>query len=82
MFPNINYIIHSHCYFTNTPVPCGILDEIDEVLEVVKNNYNNDLTKNYYKINLKCQGCLILANSLKDLKESKYITRHLPEKLN
>lgn len=87
MFPNINYIIHSHCYvengyFTNIPVPCGALDEIDEVLEVVKNNYNNDLTKNYYKINLKGHGCLILANSLKDLKESKYITRHLPEKLN
>ena len=86
MFPNINYIIHSHCYakdanFTNTPVPCGALDEIDELLEVVKNNYNNDFSLNYYKFNLKGHGCIIFGNSIDDLKKTEYITRHLPEKL-
>lgn len=86
MFPNINYIIHSHCYakdgfFTKTPVPCGALDEIDELLEVVKNNYNNDFSLNYYKFNLKGHGCIIFGNSINDLKLTTYITRHLPEKL-
>lgn len=86
MLPNINYIVHSHCYaegghFTNIPVPCGALDEIDEVVEVIKNNYNNDFTLNYYKINLKGHGCLIFGNSIEELKNTNYITRHLPETL-
>lgn len=86
MFENINYIVHSHCYaeggfFTNTPVPCGALDEIDEILEVIKNNYSNDFTLNYYKINLKGHGCLIFGNSIEDLEKTNYITRHLPEYL-
>lgn len=86
MFPNINYIIHSHCYasgaeFTNIPVPCGALDEIDEVLDVVKNKYNNDFSLNYYKFNLNGHGCLIFGSSIDDLKKTEYITRHLPEKI-
>lgn len=86
IMPNINYIVHSHCYaqdapFTNTPVPCGALDEIDEVLEVIKNYYDNDLTKSYYKINLKGHGCLIFAETIEKLEETNYITRHLPENL-
>ena len=86
LLPNINYIIHSHCYaengfFTSTPVPCGALDEIDEVLEVIKKYYNNNLLLNYYKVNLKGHGCLILGHEINDLKNTKYITRKLPEKL-
>lgn len=86
LLPNINYIIHSHCYaeegfFTNTPVPCGALDEIDEVLEVIKDKYNNDFTLNYYRINLKGHGCLIFGNTINDLKKTNYITRQLPETL-
>lgn len=83
---NVNYIIHSHCYaeggyFTNTPVPCGALDEIDEVLDVIKNNYDDNYNLTYYKINLKGHGCLILASTLEELKETNYITRHLPENI-
>lgn len=86
MLPNINYIVHSHCYaeggyFTQTPVPCGALDEIDEVLEVIQKYYNGDMTLNYYKINLKGHGCLIFGNSLDDMRQTYYITRHLPETL-
>lgn len=87
MLKNINYIVHSHCYvedgyFTNIPVPCGALDEIDEVLEVIQKYYNNDFSLNYYKINLKGHGCLILGNNLDNMRQSKFITRHLPEVLN
>ena len=57
------------------------LDEIDEVLEVIKRYYNNNFNLDYYKINLKGHGCLILGKKLEDLKRTEYITRNLPEKL-
>lgn len=81
---NINYIVHSHCYvkggyFTNIPVPCGALDEIDEVMKVIETYYNNDLSREEYKINLKGHGCLILANNLELLENNTFMTRHLPE---
>ncbi len=86
ILPNINYIVHTHCYakdgfFTSIPVPCGALDEIDEVLEVIKNNYNNNFLLNYYKINLKGHGCLIFGKEIKDLRKTEYITRKLPERI-
>ena len=84
MFPNINYIVHSHSYaeggiWTKTPVPCGSLDEIDEIKDAMK-DYNNDYSGNYYKFNLNGHGCLILGNTLEDMKRTNYITRNLPEK--
>lgn len=86
MLPNINYIVHSHCYVeeghkTRIPVPCGALDEIDEVLKVIKEHYDNDYERYEYIINLNGHGCLLLANNLDILKEKKFITRHLPEEL-
>ncbi len=86
LLPNINYIVHSHCYVqdgfkTSIPVPCGALDEIDEILKVIETYYDNDYSKNEYIINLNGHGCLLLANSLKELQTKKFITRHLPEKL-
>ena len=84
MLPNINYMVHSHCYsdkapFTNTPVPCGALDEIDEILEVIKNDYNNDFSLSYYKFNLKGHGTIIMAKTIEELKQTKFLTRNLPE---
>ena len=44
--PHIKYIIHSHCYIddsciasvhtTSKPVPCGAIEEVDEIMEAVK----------------------------------------------
>lgn len=84
--PNINYIVHSHCYaqnapFTSIPVPCGALEEITEVMEVIKNNYRGDKNLDYYAINLKGHGCLILGKTLELMKQTKFIIRHLPETL-
>ena len=86
LFPEINYIVHSHCYadgaaFTKTPVPCGSLDEIDEILYVIKNEYNNEFNLSYYKFNLKGHGTLIMAKTIDELKQTKFITRNIPEKL-
>jgi len=85
-YKNINYIIHSHCYvdsaaITEIPVPCGALDEVDEINKAIKNYYNNDNNLNCYKINLIGHGCIIMGNSINDLTNTKYITRNLPEYL-
>lgn len=84
MFPNINYIIHSHCYIeggvpTTTPVPCGSLNEIDEIKQAMEYGYRNNYNKTYYKFNLKGHGMLLMAATIDELKQTKYITRQLPE---
>jgi hypothetical protein len=78
-FPNINYMLHSHVYveggtFTKKAVPCGALEEVDEILSVIK-----DKNTNLYKINLIGHGCLIMSSNLKPIKKLKFYTRPLPE---
>ncbi len=86
LFPNINYIIHSHCYaeggfYTTIPVPCGSLNELDEIFDVVKRYYGDRYDLPYYKINYLGHGCLLLARNIEDLKRTSFVKRHLPEKL-
>lgn len=83
---NVKYIIHSHCYvkdtlFTNVPVPCGALDEVDEVMQVIEKDYDGNYNLDYYAINLKGHGCLIMGQDIKKLRKTNFLTRHLPEKL-
>ena len=94
--PNINYIIHSHCYiegapFTSQPIPCGAIEEVDEVLKNIK--WVNDLWLNarkygqdgpnlapvVYKLNLKGHGSLLMASDVELMRDVKYIARPLPE---
>ena len=63
------------------PVPCGSLNEIDEIKEVIKNDFDNDYEKTYYKINYLGHGCLLLASTLDELRKVKFVARHLPEAL-
>ncbi len=87
LFPNINYMIHSHCYavngkYTEMPVPCGSLDEIDEIIKVINKKYNGNYNLTYYKINYLGHGCLLLGNSVDDLKATNFIPRIFPEELH
>ena len=50
-------------------------------MEVIKNNYRGDKNLDYYAINLKGHGCLILGKTLELMKQTKFVTRHLPETL-
>ena len=86
LFPNINYMIHSHCYaldspFTEMPVPCGSLDEIDEIIKVIEKDYHGNYELTRYKINYLGHGCLLLGQSVDDLKRTKFIPRMFPEEL-
>lgn len=87
LFPNINYMIHSHCYalagkYTEMPVPCGSLDEIDEIVKVIEREYNGNYDLTCYRINYLGHGCLLLGETINDLKATKFIPRKFPEELS
>lgn len=81
-FPQINYIIHCHCYiedgyFTNIQCPCGDLKEVDEINMIIENNH---LEKdNVIKINLIGHGSILMTNNIKELYNINYIKRNYPE---
>ena len=85
-FPNINYMIHSHCYIKNAPytktaLPCGALEEISEIENLIKDNFNNDYTKDLYLINLKGHGSIMMSNNAGQLENISIIGRELPERM-
>lgn len=67
--PYINYIIHGHVYiegapFTDKIIPCGALEEVDEIMELVSKNNPHGIINEGYAINLLGHGFIILARSL------------------
>lgn len=77
--PKIKYMIHAHVYiegakFTKTPVPCGSLNEFDEIMELIE-----DTNKDFYKINLIGHGCIVLSSNVEQLKNLDYISREEKE---
>lgn len=82
---NINYILHSHNYineavFTKTAIPCGAIEESDEIIRTILKYYGS-LDLNKYAINLKGHGSFILGNTIDDIKNINYIGRPLPERM-
>ena len=85
LLPNIKYILHGHCYIKDTPmtttaVPCGALEEVEEILKFIDSNIGTR-DADYYAINLKGHGCLILAseNTLNKMELTEFEVRPLPE---
>ncbi|MCI9233395.1 MAG: class II aldolase/adducin family protein [Bacilli bacterium] len=83
--PNINYMIHSHCYikgapFTKTALPCGAVEEVTEILNLINQYYNNDFTKDFYVINLTGHGSIMMSKAPEQLKDVEIFGRKLPEK--
>lgn len=81
--PNIKYIIHSHCYidgapFTNKSIPCGAIEEADEVLNLIDRKYE-DRKSNFYVVNLKGHGSLLMSSEVDAMENVKYVARQLPE---
>ena len=76
--PNVNYMLHAHVYvdgapFSNYPVPCGAVEEVDKVMGLVDPN-NTD-----FAINLLGHGSVVFAKNVEYLKDIKYVTRNVPE---
>lgn len=85
--PNIRYMIHSHCYIANsdTPytkrvIPCGAIEEVDEILNIIDTMYHTRNAKTY-KINLIGHGSILMSNSVEGLKNVSYLKRPMPEKI-
>lgn len=91
-FPAVRYMIHGHVYVSGAPytrnkIPCGYLEEFDEILEVVNENRltsgsssrTGDRLPDNFAVNLLGHGCIVLANDLSYFDEINYISRPLPE---
>lgn len=81
LLPNINYMIHAHVYisgasFTKSMVPCGGLEEVEEVMNAIGDNTEED----FYAINLIGHGCIVMAKNVEQLKYLHYVSRHMPER--
>lgn len=84
LLPNINYMIHSHCYiedapFTEKALPCGAIEEVDEISELLKDYYDNDFNRDFYLINLLGHGSIMMSNNPEQLKNINIVGRKLPE---
>ena len=83
LLPNINYMIHSHCYiedapFTEKALPCGAVEEVDEISELLKDYYGNDFNRDFYLINLIGHGSIMIRNNPDQLKNINMVGRKLP----
>ncbi len=102
-FPWANYMIHAHCYVdiqdipdvmsfsTNNPIPCGALEEVNEILECyifwddLWKSYHNGATPRLLAVNLVGHGCILMARDVEILKELQkhkdncFFARPMPE---
>lgn len=80
MLTHINYMLHAHVYikngvFTENAVPCGAVEEVDEILYAIGNKRFDD----YIAVNLKGHGCIIMAKNLDYLHGLQFYSRPVPE---
>jgi len=64
--PKIKYMLHGHVYakgcpFTKVPIPCGGIQEVDEVMKVV-NSFGSPFAFKEGAVNLIGHGCLAMSN--------------------
>lgn len=89
-FPQMNYMIHAHCYTshpsalcTSHPVPCGAIEEVQEIIKAIRHAELED--SNFIAINLIGHGCLLMAtdtsflHDLKNYKDKYFTPRKMPE---
>lgn len=86
-FPNINYMIHSHCYiddapYTDSKLPCGAIEEVWEIDRIVNEYYDGDYYKPFYVFNLSGHGSIMMSNEPKKLENIKLSKRELFENDN
>lgn len=103
LLPWANYMIHAHCYVdtsmipeslllsTTKPIPCGAIEEVEEVVNTFMtgfyywdSKYNSEPPR-LLAINLVGHGCILIARDVEILKElqnykdSCFVPRPMPE---
>lgn len=106
LFPWANYMLHAHCnvditgipntlmLHTDTPIPCGALEEVTEIYRVIPKTINdvpgtvelfNKNAPRLLAINLAGHGCILIAKDvevfreLKKHKDNCFVQRKIPE---
>ena len=106
LFPWANYMLHAHCYIdttgipntqmlcTTNPVPCGALEEVTEIYNVVPRTISdrcgtvqlfNKNAPRLLAINLVGHGCILIAKDvailmeLQKRKNNCFVARPIPE---
>ena len=80
-YQNVKYIIHTHCCVEHAPmtsiyVPCGCIEDVDEINKIYPNRNSCD-----FAINLLGHGCIILAENLGYFTQCRLVAKHFPEKM-
>jgi len=83
-YPDVNYMLHGHVYVpgaahTLNPTPCGAIEEVDEVGEVVSSL--GGVTGDGIAVNLLGHGFLIMAKNLSAFDNIEFVQRPIPELL-
>jgi len=78
-YPNVHYILHAHTYidkapFTHRIIPCGALEEADEITKLYPDN-----NKTNFSVNLIGHGSLALATDVEFMRKILYVPRPMPE---
>ena len=77
--PNINYMIHTHCYVKDAPftcecIPCGALEEVEQVLNTIE-----DRDVIFHVVNLRGHGSIIMSDNIEKFDDIKFYRRPMPE---
>ncbi len=80
-YPNIYYLIHMHIYVENAPytherVPCGALEEFDEITTLFPDKNTRSLI-----VNLAWHGCIVGVSDVELYDTLRFKKRFLPEYL-
>jgi len=80
MFPNVNYMLHSHTYIDGAPmtrdcIPCGAMEEVYQIWTV--SNYDHGATN--FCVNVRGHGSIVLAETPSFINNIKWISRPVPE---
>lgn len=88
-FPQINYMLHSHCYIKNAPftrkaIPCGAIEEADEVINTLASYKLYIKTPQMFAVNLIGHGSIIMWNNMAQFHNEiepklEYYKREMPE---
>jgi hypothetical protein len=78
-YSRVRYMLHSHTYIesaphTNEPVPCGAIEEADQVIALFPDSDKAD-----FAVNLRGHGSIVFASSLAGLDTPSWYARRVPE---
>lgn len=87
LFPQMNYMLHAHCYInfpgvaqTQHPVPCGAIEEVQEIINATM--YRGLQDAKLIAVNLVGHGCIIMAasmNEINSIPHEAFFSRPMPE---